>query len=179
MAQRLRRRIVNTLMNALIVRRGAAVLLLAVGVAVALPVASGRQDATNGLKYKLRMSPGNLQVDRMPGPGPAKSYEENFTFVVANSGKTEYNGTAPSCKTYDIAVAPVDKPDQPVWQWSHGQMFCMMVTSVTIPPGERWAKYDVWKFTAAEVPDGKYRATVTFIPEKKTASVEFEVTSVH
>ena len=56
---------------------------------------------------------------------------------------------------------------------------CRVSDGVTIPPGERWAKYNVWKFNPAEVPDGKYRATVTFIPEKKTASVEFEITSVH
>jgi len=166
-------------MSALILTRGMAVLLVAAGVAIALPAANGRQDAANGLKYRLRMTPGNLQVDRMPGPGPAKSYEEKFTFVVANSGTTEYDGTAPNCQTYDIRVAPVDKPDQPVWQWSHGQMFCMMVTNVKIGARERWAKSEVWKFAASEVPDGKYRATATFIPEKKTASVEFEITSVH
>jgi hypothetical protein len=166
-------------MNALILRRGLAVLLVAASVALALPVAFAHQGAANGLKYRLRIAPGNLQVDRMPGPGPAKSYEQRFTFIVANSAATEYEGTAPNCQTYEITVAPVDKPDQPVWQWSHGQMFCMMVTSVTIPQHERWAKYDVWKFTAADVPDGKYRATATFIPEHKTASVEFEITSVH
>jgi hypothetical protein len=40
-------------------------------------------------------------------------------------------------------------------------------------------KVETWKFSAANVPDGKYRATATFIPEHKTAAVEFEATSVH
>lgn len=165
-------------MNALIVRRGLAVALVAAAVALVIPVARARQDA-GSLKYRLRVAPGSLQVDRMPGPGPAKSYEEKLTFVVANPAATEYDGTAPNCQTYDIAVAPVDKSDQPVWQWSHGQMFCMMVTNVKIAPGKRWVKSETWKFTASEVPDGKYRATAAFIPEHKTASVEFEITSVH
>jgi hypothetical protein len=180
MAVRMRR----GMMNALIVRRGLAAGFVAaavVSLALVIPAARARQDAANGsaLKYRLRVAPGNLQVDRMPGPGPAKSYEEKFTFVVANSGATEYDGTAPNCQTYDITVAPADKPDQPVWQWSHGQMFCMMVTPVKIAPGARWVKSETWKFTAADVPDGKYRATATFIPEHKTATMEFEVTSVH
>jgi hypothetical protein len=168
-------------MNAMIVRRVGAMTLVAalVMVALGLPIASARQDAENGLKYRLRMAPGNLTVDRMPGPGPAKSYEPKFTFIVANSSATEYDGTAPNCQTFDISVAPADKPDQPVWQWSHGQMFCMMVTPVKIASKGRWVKSETWKFTAADVPDGKYRATATFIPEHKTASVEFEVTSVH
>jgi hypothetical protein len=166
-------------MSALMVRRFVAVLLVAAGAALVLPAARARQDGANGLKYRLRVAPGNLTVDRMPGPGPAKSYEEKFTFVVGNSATTEYDGTAPNCQTFDIVVAQVDKPDTPMWQWSHGQMFCMMVTPVKIAPGGRWVKSEVWKFAAADVPDGKYRATATFIPEHKTAAVEFEVTSVH
>ncbi len=172
-------------MNALNVRRGLALLLIAAGVAPVVPAARAiaAQDAANasanGLKYRLRATPGGVQVDRMPGPGPAKSYEEKFIFVVANSAAAEYDGTAPNCQTFDIAVAPVDKPGQPVWQWSHGQMFCMMVTPVKIAAGARWVKSETWKFSAADVPDGKYRATATFIPEHQTATVEFEVTSVH
>src|SRR5580698_310834 len=177
-------------MNAGMVRRGLAAVF--VGAAVAslvfvIPVAGARQDAeaananagANVLKYRLRAKPGGVQVDRMPGPGPAKSYEEKFTFVVTNTAATEYDGTASNCQTFDIAVTPVDKPDQPVWQWSHGPMFCMMVTPVKIAAGARWVKVETWKFSAANVPDGKYRATATFIPEHKTAAVEFEVTSVH
>src|ERR1700722_11615994 len=169
-------------MKALIVRRGLAVVFVAAAVvSLLIPVAGARQDAANasGLKYRLRATPVGVQVDRMPGPGPAKSYEEKFTFVVTNPGTTEYDGTASNCQTFDIAVAAADKPDQVVWQWSHGQMFCMMVTPVKIAAGARLVKSEAWKFSAADVPDGKYRATATFIPEHKTATVEFEVTSVH
>jgi hypothetical protein len=156
--------------------RGAA--MFAGGTLLTLPAASGRQDETNGLRYRLRAAPGNLQVDRMPGPGPAKSYDETFTFVVANVGTTEYAGNAPSCQTFDIVVTPVEHPDQVVWQWSHGQMFCMHVTDLKIAAHGRWKQTEVWKFTTADVKDGKYRATATFIAEKKTASADFEVTSV-
>jgi hypothetical protein len=159
-----------------ILMRGAA--MIAAGVLSAMPAASGRQDEASELKYRLRAVPGNLQVDRMPGPGPAKSYEETFTFVVGNAGAAEYAGHAPSCQTFDIVVTPVDHPDQVVWQWSHGQMFCMMVTEVKIAGHGRWKKSEAWKFTTADVTDGKYRATATFIAEKKTATVDFEVTSV-
>lgn len=154
--------------------RGAA--MFTGGVFLTLAVASGRQDETSGLRYRLRAAPGNLQVDRMPGP--AKAYEETFTFVVANVGTTEYTGNAPSCQTFDIVVTPIEHPDQVVWQWSHGQMFCTHVTDVRIAARGRWKQAEVWKFTTADVKDGKYRATATFIAEKKTASVDFEVTSV-
>ena len=99
------------------------------------PVAGATQDQASALKYRLWMRPGNLQVDRMPGPGPAKTYTENFSFIVSNPGAAEWDGHAPSCQTMDIVVTPVDKPDEVVWQWSHGQMFCMHVTDIKIAAG--------------------------------------------
>jgi hypothetical protein len=147
-------------------------------VALMLPVAGARQDQASALKYRLRVTPGNLQVDRMPGPGPAKSYTENFSFAVTNPGAAEWEGSAPSCQTMDIVVTPVEKPDEVVWQWSHGQMFCMHVTDIKIAAGRRWKHTEEWKFSVADVKDGKYRATATFVATKQTATAEFEITSV-
>jgi hypothetical protein len=158
--------------------RGVVAIVVCAAVALVMPVAGARQDQASALKYRLRVTPGNLQVDRMPGPGPAKSYTETFSFAVTNPGAAEWEGSAPSCQTMDIVVTPVDKPDEVVWQWSHGQMFCMHVTDIKIAAGGRWRRTEAWKFTTADVKDGKYRATATFAATKQTATAEFEITSV-
>jgi hypothetical protein len=148
--------------------------------ALVMPVAGARarQDQASALKYRLRVTPGNLQVDRMPGPGPAKTYTETFSFVVMNRGASEWDGSAPSCQTMDIVVTPIDKPDEVVWQWSHGQMFCMHVTDMKIAAGRRWEHTEAWKLSVTDVKDGKYRATATFLATKEKATAEFEITSV-
>jgi hypothetical protein len=114
----------------------------------------------------------------MPGTNPPRSYQETFSFVVKDTKRTDYKGSASSCKTFDVEVAPVDTPDQPVWVWSKGRKFCQHVTPVNIPAGQSWPKTAVWKFTTADVKDGKYRATATFIPENGKTSIDFEITSV-
>jgi hypothetical protein len=128
-------------------RQMVAAIALCAAVALVMPVAGARQDQASALKYRLRVAPGNLQVDRMPGPGP-------------------------------VVVTRADKPDEVVWQWSHGQMFCMHVTDIKIAAGGRWKHTEAWKFSVADVKDGKYRATATFLATKQTATAEFEVTSV-
>jgi len=93
---------------------------------------------------------------------------------------TDYKGTAPSCQTFDVEVIPIGGTNPPpAWVWSHGMAFCQMVTPVNIPAGKNWKKTVTWKFTTADVPDGKYRAIATFIPSgNKSATVDFEITSV-
>jgi len=143
-----------------------------------LPFSSSGQDKSGLLKYSLKATPGNMQVNRMPGTNPPRSYQETFSFVVTDTRRTDYKGSAPSCKTFDVEVAPVDAPDQPVWVWSKGQQFCQHVTPVSIPAGKSWQETAVWKFTTADLKDGKYRAVATFVPDNSKASVDFEITSV-
>ena len=159
-------------------RRVVAGMAVCAAVALMLPVAGARQDQASALKYRLWIRPGNLQVDRMPGPGPAKTYSESFSFIVSNPGAAEWEGSAPSCQTMDIVVTPADKPDEVVWQWSHGQMFCMHVTDIKIAAHGRWKHSETWKLSVADVKDGKYRATATFLATKQTATADFEITSV-
>jgi hypothetical protein len=152
--------------------------LLVVFATFLLPFPSNGQESSSLLTYSLTAKPGNLQVNRMPGTNPPRSYQETFSFVVKDTKRTDYKGSAASCKTFDVEVAPIDTPDQPVWVWSKGQKFCQHVTTVNIPAGQSWPKTAVWKFTTADVKDGKYRATATFIPENGKTSVDFEITSV-
>jgi hypothetical protein len=58
------------------------------------------------------------------------------------------------------------------------EKICQHVTPVNIPAGQSWRKSAVWKFTTADLKDGKCRATATFIPDNGKASVDFEITSV-
>jgi hypothetical protein len=136
------------------------------------------QENADVLKYSLKAVPGDIQVNRMPGTDPPRSYQENFSFEVADSTRTDYKGSASSCKTYDVEVATIDTPDQPVWIWSKGKKFCQHVTTVNIAAGKTWKQTIVWKFTTADIKDGKYRATATFVPSKQKATVDFEITSV-
>ena len=155
-----------------------ALLVVVIGVLLPLDFLRG-QDSSDLLKYNLKAAPGNIQVDRMPGPNPPRSYQETFSFVVTNPRRMDYSGSAPSCKTFDVQVAPIGAPDQPVWVWSKGQQICQHVTPVSIPAGTSWRKTVVWKFTTAQLKDGNYRATATFVPTNNTtASVDFEITSV-
>lgn len=152
--------------------------LLVLSLPLGLPLDFGGQKSADLLKYSLSAAPGNIQLDRMPGPGPARSYQETFTFTVTNPTRTDYAGTAPSCKTFDVEVVPISAADQPVWTWSKGRFFCQSVTPVPIAAGKSWQKSVVWKFTTADVKDGKYRATATFVPTNGTAAADFEITSV-
>jgi hypothetical protein len=138
------------------------------------------QEKSETLQYTIRAVPGDLQVDRMPGPQPPRSYQEKFTFTVSNPTRTDYAGTAPSCKTFDVVVMPSAPSGQtPVWAASNGMAFCQMVTRVGIAAGQSWQKTAVWKFTTSDVKDGKYKAIATFIATKtSTATVEFNITSV-
>jgi hypothetical protein len=137
-------------------------------------------EKTDLLRYRLGVRPGNLQVDRVPGPHQPRQYQETFTFTVNNPTRTDYARSAPSCKTFDVEVVLFGSSNQvPIWMWSNGQAFCQMVTSVAISAGQSWRKTVIWKFTTAEVQAGKYKAIATFEPtNNKTATVEFEITSV-
>ena len=138
------------------------------------------QDKSDLLKYAISAAPGDLQVDRMPGPHPPRSYQESFTFTVSNPTRTDYSGTAPSCKTFDVEVLPAEPSGQgSVWLWSNGKSFCQTVTPVHIAAGGSWQKTVVWKFNTVDIKDGKYKAIASFVPTKnRTATVEFSITSV-
>jgi hypothetical protein len=152
--------------------------VLVVFAALSLPFQGKGQESSVLLSYSLTAKPGNLQVNRMPGTDPPRSYQETFSFVVTDTKRTDYQGSAPDCKTWDLEIASVDAPDQPIWVWSKGQKICRKVTTVSISAGKSWEKTAVWKFTTAAVKDGKYRATASFIPAGGKATFDFEIKSV-
>ncbi|MGO9642952.1 MAG: BsuPI-related putative proteinase inhibitor [Candidatus Acidiferrales bacterium] len=139
-----------------------------------LACAAGAQNKSP-LAYSLTAKPGDLTVDQMPGPGPAKKYREDFTFTVKNTSDTDYEGTAPSCKVFDVEVfQEIASGDKPVWKWSSDMMFCQKVTQVVIPAGLSWQESVAWNFGAPDVKDGKYKAVATFIPANTTTATTFE-----
>ncbi len=132
------------------------------------------------LAYALVAKPGDLTVDQMPGPGPAKKHSENFTFTVTNTSATDYEGTAPNCQLFDVEVFQlVSSGTKSVWKWSQGMMFCEKVTDVLIPAGLSWQRSVTWDFSAMDVTDGKYKAVATFIPSNTTTETSFEIKTVH
>jgi hypothetical protein len=74
--------------------------LLVVFATLLLPFPSNGQESSSLLTYSLTAKPGNLQVNRMPGTNPPRSYQETFSFVVKDTKRTDYRGSAPSCKTF-------------------------------------------------------------------------------
>jgi hypothetical protein len=132
------------------------------------------------LTYTLVAKPGDLTVDQTPGPVPAKKYSENFTFTVANTSDTDYEGTAPTCQLFDVEVFQLGASgDKSVWKWSQGMMYCEKVTQVLIPAGLSWQQSATWNFGAMDVTDGKYKAVATFIPSNTTTEMLFEIKTVH
>jgi len=136
------------------------------------------------LKYSLEAKPGDLTVDRMPSIDPnAKSYQEEFLFTVTNPMRSDFSGTAPTSKTFDVEVFFVqgDK-ETSVWRWSTGHIFSNIVTKVSVPAVHTWRPEGnvIWSFKAGEVKDGNYRAVATFVPTgNKQAVAKFTITSAH
>jgi len=135
------------------------------------------------LEYSLKAKPGDLTVDRMPPTDPhAKSYQEEFDFVVKNPTRTDFKGTAPTSQKFDVEVFFVGiDHETSVWKWSSGQKFSQIVTPVSIPAGQSWTPEQkvVWSFKAADIKDGKYRAVATFIPTgSKKGVTNFVIKSV-
>jgi hypothetical protein len=132
------------------------------------------------LTYTLVAKPGDLTLDQMPGPGPAKKYSETFTFTIANTSDTDYEGTAPTCQLFDVEVFQTGSSgDKSVWKLSRGMMYCQKVTEVLIPAGLSWQKSADWNFGAMDLTDGKYKAVATFIPANTTTETSFEIKTVH
>lgn len=154
-------------------------IVFAIAICVSPTLALNSQEKSDLLKYSITVAPGNLQVDRMPGPNPPRPYKETFNFVVTNPKRTDYKGSAPSCQTFDVEVVSAAAPSRAIWKWSKGKKFCQMVTPVEIPAGKSWQKTVTWKFTTAEIKDGKYQAIGIFVPtSNRTAVVDFEISSV-
>lgn len=132
------------------------------------------------LTYALDAAPGSLTVDRMPTTGPPRQYAQTFTFTVSNTRRTDYKGSTPSCKTYDVEVFRIEGAARiSVWKWSSGRRFCQMVTPVNILAGKKWGKVVVWKFKTSDIKDGQYTALATFeATSDKSASTAFQISSV-
>jgi len=156
-------------------------LIAPVGIALlaGLAFAAGAQSEPP-LTYSLAAQPGDLTVDQVPGPGPAKKYSEDFTLTITNTSDTDYEGEAPTCQLLDVEIfREVASGDKSVWKWSNGMMFCQMVTPVVIPAGLSWQGKATWSFMATDVKDGKYKAVATFIPSSTTTAKLFEIKTTH
>ena len=60
-----------------------------------------------------------------------------MTLTVKNATKDAVKLTFPSGQRYDFDIRRGSTAKSPkIWQWSHGQMFIQMVSSVSLPPGK-------------------------------------------
>ena len=71
---------------------------------------------------------------------------------IKNNDQNPVALTFPSGQSFDFE-AYGDDADKPVWQWSRGRMFTMMVRHVSLGAGESLAFNAVWK----GAPEGKFR----------------------
>jgi hypothetical protein len=139
-----------------------------------------RATGPDPLKYGLTVDPGDLTVDRMPTTGTPKTYEEQFSFAVANPAGQDFNGTSQDSPPYEVEVFFVGI-DKEISVWRSPQKHDHLVTPVGIPAKGRWTPEEkvVWSFTAAGIKDGKYHAVATFFPTRnKTAVANFTIKSV-
>jgi hypothetical protein len=135
---------------------------------------------SDSLTYSLAVKPGDLTVDRMPTTGPAKSYNEEFSFTVTNPTGTDFDGTSPDSPPYEVEVFFVGI-DKEISVWKFPKKHHHLVTHVQLPAGGHWTPEEqvIWSFTAAHVKDGKYHAVATFLPTgNKTAVANFTIKSV-
>lgn len=61
--------------------------------------------------------------------------------IVANKGDESIKLTFPSSQIYDFMVI---KGGKEIWRWSQDKMFAMMLTEVTLSPGEKREYKEVW-----------------------------------
>lgn len=125
----------------------------AVGAALLLmTLASGACRAQTVNKKPAQLVPGSAQATRLPNAEivvpvavgvrtDKKIYHAGepikITITAKNATKSAVKLTFPSGQRYDIAIQRGSDPKSPkLWQWSHGQMFIQMVSSVALPPGK-------------------------------------------
>jgi intracellular proteinase inhibitor BsuPI len=155
-------------------RRVFAILAVALAASFALYAAQ----KSSPLSYRLEVKPGDITLANKSAAdsAAAAARDETITFTVMNTSDIDYEGTAPTCQTFDVEIFRSDSSgEKSVWKWSRGQMFCQQVTTVVIPSGLKWQQTVKWNFNVAAVQPGKYRVDATFMPEAADASATFEI----
>ena len=145
---------------------------LALPCALSLAVlGAARLAPSDPLTYALSATPGDLNVNRMPGV----EYDERFTFTVTNPARTAYHVHASSCELVDVMVIPAGDTT-PIWQWSRRQAFCQHTVDTTIAGGQSWSTMVTWSFAPTDVPDGKLTVIAVFLPSGARAQTELDLT---
>ena len=143
-------------------------------VALMLPVAGARAGSGECAEISAARDAGEFAGRSHAGAGTGEVVHGEFFFCGDESGRSGVGGIR--------AVVPDDGHcgDAGGETGPGGvavvarQMFCMHVTDIKIAAGRRWKHTEEWKFSVADVKDGKYRATATFVATKQTATAEFE-----
>lgn len=97
-----------------------------------------------------------------------------FRLTVTNTGSSDAELSFRSGQRVEVAVWPADDDaDDPVWRASEGQMFTQMLSSDTVPAGERRTYETTW----SDAVPGDYRADGEIVArdEDLTAETTFSV----
>lgn len=88
-----------------------------------------------------------------------------ITITVKNATKNAVKLTFPTGQRYDIDIRRGSDPKNPkIWQWSHGQMFTQMVSSVSMPSGKTLTFSETYRPGQEQAPvltPGTYTITAT------------------
>ena len=91
----------------------------------------------------------------------------HVTITAKNATKDAVRLTFPTGQRYDIDIRRGSDPKNPkIWQWSHGQMFTQMVSSVSLPPGKTLAFSETYRPGHEQAPvltPGAYTITATLM----------------
>lgn len=99
-----------------------------------------------------------------------------FTLTVRNEGSKTLDLVSRTSQIYDIEV--YQEPGTLVWNWAHDMSFFMVITTVTLQPGEQKTYQVIWNVRSNEgepVPSGTYSARARLVTEP-SASCRFELT---
>ena len=89
---------------------------------------------------------------------------------IKNNDQNPVALTFPSGQSFDFEAFG-DDPDKPVWQWSQGRMFTMMVRHVSLGAGESLVFNAVWK----GAPEGKFRVVSRITANGGLPAPDFQV----
>lgn len=129
------------------------------------------------LEVDLRLGVDVLWVNKMPSPEPPVQQSMDLTLLVKWPYRSIWKGLCPTSQIYDFFI---ERKDKIILQWSHGIVFLMVLTPVSIPGGDFIEFPVTWYFSPNEIEsEGTYTARAIFIASGQETSKDFEIKFAH